>query len=363
MKIVILGLSITSSWGNGHATTFRGLVRALADAGHSVLFLERDAPWYAENRDLPRPPWGETVLYESLSELQAKFAPSVRHADFVLVGSYVPEGSAVGQWVTQTAQGVTAFYDIDTPVTLAQLAQGQCAYLSPALIPAYDLYLSFAGGPVLTELETKWGARCARPLFCAFDPDIYFPEAQEARWDMAYLGTYSDDRQPPLTRLLLEPARQWPEGRFLVAGPQYPETVDWPANVARVAHLPPAKHRAFYNEQRFTLNITRADMARMGWSPSVRLFEAAACAVPIISDWWEGLDSFFQPGKEILIARSAEETLHFLREMPNAQRLAIGQKAQARVLAYHTAAHRAAELVQYVQEIQTMPKERAHALA
>ncbi len=357
MNIVILGLSITSSWGNGHATTFRGLVRALVELGHDVLFLERDAPWYAENRDLPRPPWGDTVLYESLSELQEKFGKAVRQADFVIVGSYVPEGIAVGEWVTRTAQGLTAFYDIDTPVTLAQLQQEKCAYLSRSLIPAYDLYLSFAGGPVLTTLETEYGARHARPLFCAFDPEIYFPESQEVCWDLAYMGTYSDDRQPPLTRLLLKPAERWPAGRFLVAGPQYPADIDWPPNVARREHLPPDRHRAFYNQQRFTLNITRADMVRLGWSPSVRLFEAAACGIPIISDWWEGMDSFFQPDKEIFIAHSTEDTLRFLHDITEAQRLAVGEKARARALTQHTAAHRAAELIQYVHEIQTLPKE------
>lgn len=363
MNIVILGLSITSSWGNGHATTFRGLVRVLVQQGHQVLFLERDAPWYAENRDLPHPPWGETAFYKSLAELQARFAGAVRQADLVVVGSYVPEGIAVGEWVTRTAQGVTAFYDIDTPVTLALLQRGECPYLSPALIPSYDLYLSFAGGPVLTQLETQHGARRARPLFCSVDPTLYYPEPQEMHWDLAYMGTYSDDRQPPLERLLMEPARRWPGGRFLVAGPQYPETIQWPANVARQEHLPPAAHRAFYNQQRFTLNITRADMVRLGWSPSVRLFEAAACGVPIISDWWEGLDSFFVPGEEILIAHSADDMLRFLRDLTEDQRRAIGGAARIRVMAGHTAAHRATELEQYVREVQTtLPKEKPHAL-
>lgn len=350
MRIVILGLSITSSWGNGHATTFRGLVRALAARGHDILFLERDTPWYAANRDLPAPPYGETHLYGTLAELEQQWADAVKAADLVVVGSYVPDGIAVGEWVTRTAQGITAFYDIDTPVTLAQLARGECAYLAPALIPRYALYLSFAGGKVLDTLETQWHARRARPFLCAFDPDIYSPEPGKAEWDLGYLGTYSDDRQLPLSRLLLQAAQQWPQGRFCVAGPQYPQEIVWPANVTRVEHLPPAEHRLFYNSQRFTLNITRADMIALGWSPSVRLFEAAACAVPVISDWWTGLDDYFTPGQEILISRGPEDTLRFLRDMPEDERLAIGAAARARALGSHTAAHRAQQLEQYADE-------------
>ena len=138
MRIVFLGLSITSSWGNGHATTYRGLVRALWARGHDVLFLERDVPWYAANRDLPRPPYGRTELYASLEDLKRRFAGDVGDADFVIVGSYVPEGVAVGEWVMATARGATAFYDIDTPVTLAKLEQGDTEYLTPELIPRYS---------------------------------------------------------------------------------------------------------------------------------------------------------------------------------------------------------------------------------
>jgi spore maturation protein CgeB len=350
LRIVILGLSITSSWGNGHATTFRGLVRELAARGHDVLFLERDVPWYADNRDLPHPPYGRTELYGSLAELQGRFAPEVREADAVIVGSYVPEGVAVGQWAQRTARGVKAFYDIDTPVTLAKLARGDFEYLSPELIPGYDLYLSFAGGPALTRLEREYGSPRARPFYCSVDPALYAPQDAPPEWDLGYMGTYSDDRQQPLDWLLTEPARQWPEGRFVVAGPQYPDTILWPANVARIEHLPPAAHRAFYNRQRWTLNITRADMAAVGYSPSVRLFEAAACGVPILSDYWDGLETFFALDTEIMVTRSPEETLRALREVPEEERRAIGARARARVLAAHTAAHRAAELESYLNE-------------
>ncbi|HEV7923375.1 MAG TPA: glycosyltransferase [Thermoanaerobaculia bacterium] len=348
MRIVILGLSITSSWGNGHATTYRALVRELVARGHDVLFLERDVPWYADNRDLPEPPFGTTRLYSSLASLKRRFGGEVRDADVVMVGSYVPEGIAVGEWVTRRATGITAFYDIDTPVTLASLERGDCEYLSTRLIPRYQLYLSFTGGPILEHIERTYGSPMARPLYCSFDPAIYFPERIGHSWDLGYLGTYSDDRQPTLERLLIEPAKRWKEGRFIAAGAQYPRNIRWPRNVERLEHLPPAEHRAFYSGQRFTLNVTRAAMIRAGYSPSVRLFEAAACGVPIISDDWEGLDTVFRIGSEILVARSSGETLAYLHDLDERERRAIGRRARKRVLAEHTAAHRAAELESYL---------------
>ena len=350
LAIVVLGLSITSTWGNGHATTYRALLRALARRGHQVLFLERNQPWYAANRDLPRPPFGRTLLYGSVEQLETRFARQVREADLVIVGSYVPEGVAVGRFVIATARGVTAFYDIDTPVTLAKLERGEDEYLCADLIPAFDLYLSFTDGPTLAAIERRYGARMARPLYCAVDPELYFPVPGAAPVDLGYLGTYSADRQPKLERLLLEPARRWRAGRFAVAGPQYPPDTAWPANVARSEYLPAQAHRAFYGSQRFTLNLTRADMVAAGFSPSVRLFEAAACGTPIISDAWPGLETMFAPGREILLAASADDVLRHLRELPEARRRAIGAAARARVLDAHTAAHRALELEALVAE-------------
>lgn len=351
LDIVILGLSITSSWGNGHATTYRGLVRELTRRGHKVLFLERNMSWYAENRDMPRPPYGRTELYDSLQELKERFASRIREADVVIVGSYVPQGVEVGQWVCDTARGLTAFYDIDTPVTLSKLERGETDYVTPELIGRYGMYLSFAGGPTLETLEDRYGSPAARPMYCSVDPELYFPEPRRMRWNLGYLGTYSKDRQPTVDRLLVQPAIRWPQGRFLIVGPQYPDDLKWPGNVKRVNHLPPATHRRFYNSQKFTLNVTRADMIRAGYSPSVRLFEAAACGVPLISDYWHGLETFFEPGKEILVANSAGEVLHILRATPEAERRTLADRARRRVLAAHTAAHRAAQLERYILEL------------
>jgi spore maturation protein CgeB len=350
LDIVFIGLSITSSWGNGHATTYRGLIRELKKNGHNVTFLEREVPWYSSNRDLPNPPYCTTELYDSLDELKQHFTSLIKYADLVVVGSYVPDGVEVGKFVNETAKGITAFYDIDTPVTLAKLARGDYEYLHPELISQYNLYLSFTGGPTLQRIEEQYGSPMARPLYCSFDPELYFPEKHPTNWNLGYLGTYSDDRQPPLKALMLDAAKNFPAGKFVVAGPQYPATIEWPDNVERIEHLPPSEHRKFYNSQLFTLNITRADMIQAGYSPSVRLFEAAACGTPIISDYWHGIDTIFEIGTEILISHSAEDTIQYLTQVDEDERRSIGERARKKVLDHHTAAHRAGELESYFHE-------------
>ena len=350
LDIVVLGLSITSSWGNGHATTFRGLLRELAKNGHNITFLERDVPWYASNRDLPDPPYCKTHLYNEIKELKHNYSDIIKYADLVIVGSYVPEGVAVGEFVNLIAEGVTAFYDIDTPVTLAKLENKDFEYLEPGLIPSYDIYLSFTGGPTLQRLERQYGSPMARALYCSFDPEMYFPETYPLRWDLGYLGTFSRDRQPPLQHLMIDAAKQLKEKNIVVAGPQYPSSIMWPQNVERIEHLPPAEHRKFYNSQRYTMNITRADMIQAGYSPSVRLFEAAACGTPIISDYWEGIETIFEPGVEILLSASAKDTVKYLTGISESDRKMIAANARQKVLSHHTAAHRARELVNYYTE-------------
>lgn len=343
LKLVVLGLSLSSSWGNGHATTYRALLRAFAERGHDVLFLERDVPWYAAHRDLPEPGFCRFALYRDLDELR-NWTREIADADAVIVGSYVPDGVAVGRFVQETARGVTAFYDIDTPVTLARLERGDREYLAPELIPHYGLYLSFTGGPTLRTLERRWGSPAARALYCSVDTDAYRPQDAARRWDLSYLGTYSPDRQPVLERLLIEPARRAPELRFVVAGPQYPADIAWPANVERIEHVPPADHPGFYAASRFTLNVTRADMVRAGHSPSVRLFEAAACGTPIVSDRWEGLDELFVADAEIALADGPDDVLAVLTGWTEATRRDVARRALERVRRNHSARRRAEEL-------------------
>jgi spore maturation protein CgeB len=351
LRIVILGLSITSSWGNGHATTYRALMRALLQRGHDVLFLERDVPWYRANRDALDFPARSVGLYRHVDELRERWRNALSAADLIIIGSYVPDGIRVGALVHALASGIVAFYDIDTPVTLASLARGDCPYINTELLAGFDLYLSFTGGPALRLLERQYGARAARVLYCSVDPDRHKRVAAEPVWDIGYLGTYSPDRQPALEALLCASARRRPSGRFVVAGPLYPADTAWPPNLDRIEHVSPDRHAWFYARQRFTLNITRADMVRMGYSPSVRLFEAAACGAPIISDWWPGLDTIFVPGHHILVARSADDVLCYLYEFPERQREQLAARAREHLLAWHTAAHRALALEGYVEEL------------
>jgi spore maturation protein CgeB len=297
------------------------------------------------------PGFAETHLYESLEQLFSDHVQAVREADAVIVGSFVPDGVAVGEWVTETATGIAAFYDIDTPITLSRLRARSCEYISRALVRRYDLYLSFTGGPTLDVLEREFGSPYARPLYCSVDPALYFREELEEQWALGYLGTYSDDRQPKLERLLIAPARRLPTMRFAVVGPQYPAGIEWPPNVERIVHLSPDRHREFYNSQRFTLNVTRAAMVEAGWSPSVRLFESAACGTPLITDFWPGLDAFFKPGEEVLVAHDARDVVSALKVLRATERAELGRRAQTRVLQSHTAAHRAAELESYLLDL------------
>ncbi|MGP9819596.1 CgeB family protein [Salinarimonas sp. NSM] len=344
LHIVVLGLSLSSSWGNGHATTFRALLRGAADLGHRITFLERDVPWYADHRDLPDPDFCDLHLYPDLAALEAH-AATIRDADAVIVGSYVPDGPAVVDRVLELARGVVAFYDIDTPVTLAQLARGETPSLEARQIPLFDVYFSFTGGPTLDRLERDLGARAARALYCSVEPERYRPTGEPYEWDLGYLGTYSPDRQPTLERLLIEPARRLPGKRFVVAGPQYPDDIAWPENVTRIPHLPPAEHPSFYARQRFTLNVTRADMIAAGWAPSVRLFEAGACATAVVGDDWEGLGTLLPDGEAMLVAHETEDVVRILGELPAMRRDAIAARARAIVLGAHTGTARARELV------------------
>lgn len=359
MKIVFIGLTISSSWGNGHATTYRGLLKELGFMGHEVHFLEHDKPWYSNNRDLGLPQEYQLKFYTSVEQLQTDYKTLVESAQMVIVGSYVPQGVEVSRWVLRTASGVTAFYDIDTPVTLDKLDKGDEEYLSKELIPEFDLYLSFSGGEVLQLLEKKYRAKKAKALYCSVDPGIYYPMDLKKEYSLGYLGTYSDDRQPTVEKLLTRPANLMRDEKFVVTGPGYPREIHWPENVARIEHLPPDLHREFYNRQKFTLNVTRQAMIKLGFSPSVRLFEAAACGVPIISDDWKGLTDLFEENKEIFIARSTEDMIYLLKNTSEEQRTSVGEAARKKIMNSHTAAHRALELITYYQEVKHLAKRKA----
>ncbi|HEU5335137.1 MAG TPA: glycosyltransferase [Terriglobales bacterium] len=350
MKIVFCGLSVTSSWGNGHATTYRSLARALRARGHRIVFFERDLEWYASNRDMPEPPFCSVHIYEQWEEVIPLLRRELADGDVAVLGSYFPDGVDAASEVLNSRVPVKAFYDIDTPITVAKLRAGDEEYIRRDQVPGFDLYFSFTGGPMLQELEAKFGARRAVPLYCSFDPDRYrFSEIDNRfRCDLSYMGTYAPDRQAKLEELLCQPARKLSQRKFIVAGPQYPEGICWPENVRRIIHLEPKFHPPFYSSSRFTLNLTRKDMVEAGYSPSVRLFEAAGCGAAIISDTWPGLDTFFTPGREILQAQSAAEVSRFLEELSPEESRSIGRGAQARVLAEHSAEKRAMQFEEFV---------------
>ena len=347
MKLVIFGLALSSSWGNGHATLWRGLLRALAKQGHSITFFERDVPYYAAHRDTwPQPPGVELALYASLRRDEARIAQELRSADAAIVTSFCPEGAAVCERVLGSSVPLTCFYDLDTPVTLQALASGSPVdYLPADGLAGFDLVLSYTGGRALEALATRLHARAVAPLYGFVDPEAHRPALPDAAFhaDLSYLGTYAADRQPLLAELLLKPAQLLPRQRFLIGGAMYPQDFPWAANIFFARHVPPELHPAFFCSSRLTLNITRAAMAAYGWCPSGRLFEAAACGAPLLTDAWEGLETFFTPGDEILLARCSDDVLAAL-DHSTAQLAHMARRARERVLAQHTAAHRAHQL-------------------
>jgi spore maturation protein CgeB len=351
MKIVVYGLTVTSSWGNGHGTTYRSLLKALHRRGHEIHFVEKDVEWYRSNRDLPEPTFCTVHLYDSWKTEGARLLSLSNDADVTVIGSYFPDAIAATRELVEAARCPLLFYDIDTPITMAQLRRtGDTEYLTAELIPHYATYLSFTGGPTLQELEQRFGARRAVAFYCSVDPDLYHPTPPQREFccDLSYLGTYAADRQPKLIKFLDEPARRAPSRKFIVAGPQYPENIRWAPNVSHMIHLSPPQHPAFYSSSRFTLNVTRDDMVAAGYSPSVRLFEASACGAAILSDSWPGLEEFLTPGEEILLPHGADDVVHILTDLSDEQRLRIGARARQRILDEHTSEHRAREFEEIV---------------
>lgn len=353
MKIVVFGLTISSSWGNGHATLWRGLVGALARRGHRVVFFERDAPYYAQNRDLAAIPGGDLVLYADWEGVRARAEREIANSDVAMVTSYCPDGLAATDLVLAAARATRVFYDLDTPVTLARLGRGEATgYIGPRGLADFDLVLSYTGGAALEELASRLGARRVAPLYGHVDPAVHRPAPAEARFraDLSYLGTYAADRQAALETLFVEPARQRPERRFLIGGAQYPADFPWTTNIHFVRHLPPPEHPAFFSSGRLTLNVTREAMAAMGWCPSGRLFEAASCGVPILSDTWEGLDAFFEPGAEILIAATTGDATDAI-DLGDDQLARIAAAARERVLAEHTSDRRVRDFERALESV------------
>jgi spore maturation protein CgeB len=346
MKLVIFGLSVSSAWGNGHATLWRGLFRELSAMGHAIVFFERDVPYYAAQRDLHAPAGWALRLYRDWPEVLPLARAELAAADVAMVTSYCPDGVAAAELVLDSRVPLRCFYDLDAPVTLACRRRDEpLSYVGPDGYAGYDLVLSYTGGATLQALRDELGARRTAVLHGSVDPALHHPvPGVERRYAMSYVGTYAADRQPVLEELLFAPASRLAERRFAVAGAQYPDETRWPANVTLLGHVAPPEHAAVYGASTTTLNITRAAMARYGYCPSARLFEAAACAVPVVTDPWAGLEQFFEPGREVLVARSAEDVIDLL-DRSAAELDRIGQAARRRALAEHSARRRAEQLV------------------
>lgn len=346
MKIVIFGLTISSSWGNGHATLWRGLVKALVRRGNRVVFYERDVPYYAEHRDLWEIPGGELVLYSDWDGIRDDAQRHADEADVALVTSYCPDGAEASHLVLGSKAQRAVFYDLDTPVTLSRLNAGERpAYLPAEGLGGFDVVLSYTGGRALEELKTRLGARAVAPLYGWVDPEVHRPVDPVRTYlgDLSYLGTYAEDRQAALEKLFIEPARRLTRRRFVIGGAQYPDSFPWTNNIFFVRHLPPAEHPAFFCSSTLTLNVTRDAMKRMGWCPSGRLFEAAACGVPLISDHWEGLEAFFEPGRDILVAKETDDVTTAMM-LPRDHLATLARRARERTLEEHTAERRVREL-------------------
>jgi len=353
LKIVVFGLSVTSSWGNGHATTYRALLNALHQRKHRIVFFEHNEEWYASNRDLPHPEFCDLRIFEDWRATIPQIRRELADCDVAMLGSYFPDGIAAADELARSRVPVKVFYDIDTPITFSKLRAGAAEYLQPRQVEIFDLYLSFTGGPILHQLQTEFSARRALPCYCSFEPQVYFPRGifRRYRCDLSYMGTYASDRQPKLDSLFTASAENLPGLKFLLAGPQYPSRMKWPTNVRHIRHLSPRWHPHFYSSSRLTLNLTRQHMVEWGFSPSVRLFEAAACGCAIVSDFWPGLDSVLQIGEEVLLAQTTSDVANLLRDVDESELRRIGSRARERVLAQHSAARRAEEFETYVSQV------------
>ena len=347
MHFVIFGLTVSSSWGNGHATLWRGLLKAMSRCGHTVVFYEHDVPYYANTRDGWVAPDRISVrIFSSLDAVRNHVDSDLENADVALITSYCPDGAAASEMILNSRVPVRAFYDLDTPTTLDALHSGrQVDYLPPNGLSDFDIVLSYTGGRAISELQSRLGARLVAPLYGWVDPETHAPTMgrEKFRSALSYLGTYAADRQRALEELFVGPARQMTNERFFIGGAQYPDDFPWSDNIFFVRHMPPSLHPAFFCSSRATLNVTRRAMSEYGYCPSGRLFEAAACGTPLLTDTWTGLESFFTPGEEIFAVSSRQDVMDTLA-LSDQELTRVADAARVRTMESYTADHRIAEL-------------------
>ncbi|MCO6187813.1 glycosyltransferase [Rhizobium sp. L1K21] len=345
MKIAFYGSSLLSAYWNGAATYYRGMLKALSARGYEITFYEPDAFDRQSHRDIDPPEWCRVMIYEASIEGLKKAAALAASADIVIKASGVGyEDDILLQSVLDSthADALTIFWDVDAPATLSELQQTPDHPLRHALADI-DLVLTYGGGdPVVRQYEAL-GAKSCRPIYNALDPDTHHPVPKQRRFkaDMAFLGNRLPDREARVESFFLEPAAALPMHDFLLGGSGW-EDKPMRANVRYIGHVPTSDHNAFNTSAKAVLNISRSSMATNGFSPATRVFEAAGAGACLITDYWEGIEQFLEPGKEVLVARDGQEVAEIMRGLTGEEAERIGQAALARVLRDHTYAERAA---------------------
>lgn len=354
LRIAFFGSSLVSCYWNGAATYYRGIVRALHERGHHVTFLEPDAFGRQQHRDMDDPDWAKVVVWPARDEADAARAlEQARGADLVIKASGVgvfDEFLEREVLALRSARTQVAFWDVDAPATLERIAENQ---LDPfrALIPRYDLVLTYGGGQRVIDAYLGHGARECVPIYNALDPTTHFPVEPDRRFaaDLGFLGNRLPDREARVEDFFFRAAREAPEFDFLLGGAGW-EAGSMPANVAHLGHVSTRDHNAFNCSVRMVLNINRSSMARFGFSPPTRVFEAAGAGGCVMTDAWEGIEMFLEPGREVLVAENAEQVNEYLRRYGPNQCREIGERARERMLAEHTYAHRVVQLEQLLGE-------------
>jgi spore maturation protein CgeB len=348
MKIAFFASSLVSAYWNGAATYYRGIVRALHGRGHEVTFYEPDAFERQQHRDMEDPPWAKVVVYPARSEAEVlRTVEQARGADLVVKASGVGVYDELLERAVLDLQGpatLVAFWDVDAPATLDRV-HGNAADAFRPLVPRYDIVLTYGGGEPVRQAYLGLGARECVPIYNALDQATHHPVPPQPRFEceLAFLGNRLPDREARVEEFFLRAAAQLPQRRMLLGGSGWGDK-PLPANVHYLGHVYTADHNAFNCTPLAVLNVSRESMARYGFSPATRVFEAAGAAACLVTDAWEGLDTFFEPGREVLVASSGDQVAQHVRALDPARAREIGQAAYRRVLAEHTYAHRAAQL-------------------
>ncbi|MEL7162238.1 MAG: glycosyltransferase [Bacteroidota bacterium] len=352
LDLVIIGRSILSSYENPTAELYRGLINELAQHGHRTTFLELQPPGERRVRDMLRSPYCQVWTYRDTASLMNEYTLAVQSADVVMLGSGVEDAEDIAIWIAEEARGIKVYYDSNLHRTLRSLQQakkeGDC--LSCRTIVHFNLFLSTTGGPTLQHLAEDNDLAFARPLYESVDPYSFYRTDTEKTYDLGFIGNYKADRMDYLRNLLLEPAGYAPNRQFALAGSGYDQT-DWPGNLTYLEYLPETNLVDFYNRQRCTLVVPRADRRTMGYTPTRRLLAAAACGVPVLTDSWDGLDYFLEPNREVFCVSDRDAVLKILYHTEESQRIKLGTEARKRILAQHTIAHRAEQFLGYLAEV------------